>query len=152
MLDSKSKFKYFIWIPGLIFMLSKFVLTALVITIAFFVIRQRHLSGNDVGKRKLTISQETEKNYSKNEFKSDLRFGAYIFLTLMVGLGASLYYFDWLDNHTILTVNLHRDNLSQPISYEVYKYQLEDRSFITTDGRTITVASNERMEILGLYD
>ena len=135
-----------------ILMLSKFVLTALVITIAFLVIRQRSLSGNYVGQRKLAIPKETEKNNSKNEFKTDLRFGAYIFLTLMVGIGASLYYFDWLDKHTILTVNLHRDNLSQPISYEVYKYQLEDRSFITTDGRTITVASNERMEILGLYD
>ena len=133
-------------------MLSKFFLTALVIAIAFFVIRQRHLSGNNIGQRKLNISQETEKNNSKNEFKTDLRFGAYTFLTLMVCLGASLYYFDWLDNHAILTVNLHRDNLSQPISYEVYKYQLGDRSFITTNGRTVTVASNERMEILGLYD
>ena len=133
-------------------MLSKFFLTALVIAIAFFVIRQRHLSGNNIGQRKLNISHETEKNNSKNEFKTDLRFGAYTFLTLMVCLGASLYYFDWLDNHAILTVNLHRDNLSQPISYEVYKYQLGDRSFITIDGRTITVASNERMEILGLYD
>ena len=70
----------------------------------------------------------------------------------MVGLGATLYYFDWLDDHTILTVNLHRDNLSQPVSYEVYKYQLEDRSFVTTDGRAITVASSERMEILGLNE
>ena len=133
-------------------MLSKFLLTALVIIIAFLVLRQRHLNGNIVGQKKLTIPQETQKNNSKKEFKADLRFGAYIFLTLVVGLGSTLYYFDWLDDHTILTVNLHRDNVSQPVSYEVYKYQLEDRSFITTDGRTITVASSERMEILGLTE
>jgi len=133
-------------------MLSKFFLTAVVIIIAFFVIRQRHLSGNNVYQKKLTVPQENEKNSSKNEFKADLRFCAYIFLTLVVSLGATLYYFDWLDDHTVLTVNLHRDNLSQPVRYEVYKYQLEDRTFITTDGRTITVASNERMEILGLHD
>ena len=83
---------------------------------------------------------------------ADLRTGAYIFLFLMVGLGAALYYFDWVDDHIILTINLHRDNLSEPVSYEVYKYQLEDRSFITTDGRTVTVASSERMEVLGLND
>ena len=133
-------------------MLSKFLLTALVIIIAFFVIRQRHLSGNNISQKNRTISRKTENLNSRKEFTSDLRLGAYIFLTLMVGLGATLYYFDWLDDHTILTVNLHRDNLSQPVSYEVYKYQLEDRSFITTDGRTITVASSERMEVLGLTE
>ena len=133
-------------------MLSKFLLTALVIIIAFFVIRQRHLSGNNISQKSRSISRKTEKVNSRKVFTSDLRLGAYIFLTLMVGLGATLYYFDWLDDHTILTVNLHRDNLSQPVSYEVYKYQLEDRSFITTDGRTITVASSERMEVLGLTE
>ena len=133
-------------------MLSKVFLTTFVIIVAFFVIRQRHLSGNNIGQKKLAIPRETEKNNSKNEFNADLRLGAYIFLTLMVGLGAVLYYFDWLDDHIILTVNLHRDNLSQPVSYEVYKYQLEDRSFVTTDGRAITVASSERMEILGLNE
>ena len=133
-------------------MLSKFLLTALVIIIAFFVVRQRHLSGNNINQKNRTISRKTENLNSRKEFTSDLRLGAYIFLTLMVGLGATLYYFDWLDDHTILTVNLHRDNVSQPVSYEVYKYQLEDRSFITTDGRTITVASSERMEILGLTE
>ena len=69
---------------------------------------------------------------------------------LMVGLGAALYYFDWQDDHTVLTINLHRDNQSAPVSYEVYKYQLEERSFVTIDGRSIAVASNERMEIIGL--
>ena len=133
-------------------MLSKVFLTTFVIIVAFFVIRQRHLSGSNVGQKKLAIPRETEKDNSKNEFNADLRLGAYIFLTLMVGLGATLYYFDWLDDHIILTVNLHRDNLSQPVSYEVYKYQLEDRSFVTTDGRAITVASSERMEILGLNE
>ena len=133
-------------------MLSKFLLTALVIIIAFFVIRQRHLSGNNISQKNRTIPRKTENLNSRKEFTSDLRLGAYIFLTLMVGLGATLYYFDWLDDHTILTVNLHRDNVSQPVSYEVYKYQLEDRSFITVDGRTITVASSERMEILGLTE
>ncbi len=133
-------------------MLSKFLLTTLVIIIAFFVIRQRHLSGKKISQKNRAISNRIEKVNSRKEFASDLRLGAYIFLTLMVGLGATLYYFDWLDDHTILTINLHRDNSSKPVSYKVYKYQLKDRSFVTTDGRTITVASSERMEILGLTE
>ena len=133
-------------------MLSKFFLNIFVIIVAFLVIKQRHLNGNNVGQKRLASRRETEKNSSKNVFEAELKLGAYVFLTLLVGVGATLYYFDWLDDHTILTVTLHRDNLTQPISYEVYKYQLEDRSFVTTDGRTITVASSERMEILGLHD
>ncbi len=135
-------------------MLSKFLITTAVIIGAFFVIRHRHMQGE---KQSLPPKLETDKSEAasttaKEELAADLRAGAYMFLVLMVGLGAALYYFDWQDDHTVLTINLHRDNNSAPVSYEVYKYQLEDRSFVTTDGRSITVASNERMEILGLED
>ena len=132
-------------------MLSKFFITATVIIIAFFIVRQRHLSPKTIKAKPLALSSK-RKESPKSELATDLRAGAYLFLFLMVGLGAALYYFDWVDDHIILTINLHRDNLSKPVSYEVYKYQLEDRSFITTDGRTVTVASSERMEILGLHD
>ena len=132
-------------------MLSKFFITATVIIIAFLIVRQRHLSPKTIKAKPLALSSK-RKESPKSELAADLRTGAYIFLFLMVGLGAALYYFDWVDDHIILTINLHRDNLSEPVSYEVYKYQLEDRSFITTDGRTVTVAGSERMEILGLND
>ena len=133
-------------------MLSKFFLTAAVIIGAFFVLRQRHIkSENAATSKSITVDKAQEKIPSaKDELAADLRAGAYIFLMLMVGLGAALYYFDWQDDHTVLTINLHRDNQSAPVSYEVYKYQLEERSFVTIDGRSIAVASNERMEIIGL--
>ncbi|MDD9889431.1 MAG: hypothetical protein OXU66_05450 [Gammaproteobacteria bacterium] len=135
-------------------MLSKILLTSAVIICAFFVLRQRHMQGEKQSLPSKLDSEIKEKETStaKDELAADLRVGAYLFLILMVGLGAALYYFDWQDDHTILTIHLHRDNNSAPVSYEVYKYQLEERSFITTDGRSINVASNERMEVLGLED
>lgn len=36
------------------------------------------------------------------------------------------------------------------MSYQVYKYQLQERSFTTIDGTQVTVAGSERMEVLGL--
>ena len=90
-----------------------------------------------------------EKQSSLNR---DLRFGAYLFLALMTGLGGALYYYDWQDDHTIITVNLHRDGQQEPVSYEVYKFQLGERSFTTLDGVNVTVAASERMEVLGLND
>ncbi|NKB32299.1 MAG: hypothetical protein GKR91_04305 [Pseudomonadales bacterium] len=135
-------------------MLSKFLLTTAVIIGAFFVLRQRHIrSENDSAPKAIERDAvENAKAAAKDELSADLRAAAYMFLALMVGLGAALYYFDWQDDHTVLTINLHRDNESGPVSYEVYKYQLENRSFVTIDGRAITVASNERMEIIGLDD
>ncbi|MBM87693.1 MAG: hypothetical protein CMQ41_04890 [Gammaproteobacteria bacterium] len=133
-------------------MLSKFLITAAVILGAFFVIRQRH-GQSEIKSPPTNVEQKpliNEKQDSKDTLAADMRVGAYIFLVLMVGLGATLYYLDWKDDHVVLTINLHRDNASAPVSYEVYKYQLEARSFTTIDGRSIAVASNERMEIIGL--
>ena len=131
-------------------MVGKFLITMAVIIGAFFVIRQRHANGENDSRSIKTEKTKTLKSNKKDELSADLRAGAYMFLFLMVGIGATLYYFDWQDDHTVLTVNLHRDNNAAVVSYEVYKYQLESRSFITTDGRSITVASSERIEILGL--
>jgi|APSaa5957512535_1039671.scaffolds.fasta_scaffold69592_2 hypothetical protein len=141
-------------------MVGKFLITLAVIIGAFFVIRQRHLNDNDGKSGKNNSASKSIKSTrpkkpqssGKDELSADLRAGAYMFLFLMVGIGAALYYFDWQDDHTVLTVNLHRDNNAAVVSYEVYKYQLDNRSFTTIDGRAITVASSERMEILGLED
>ena len=69
---------------------------------------------------------------------------------LIVGLGIALYYFQWQDDHSVLTVRLHSDGQANPIEYQVYKYQLQERAFTTLDGILVTVASSERMEVEGL--
>lgn len=131
-------------------MLSKFLLTLTVIITAFFFVRQRNLA--DRADKGAAANRRTAQQEQKEraEFTSDLRFAAYMTAVLMVGLGGLLYYFRWQDDHEILTVTLHRDNQSAPISYQVFRYQLQDRSFVTIDGTTVTVAGSERMEVLGL--
>jgi len=132
-------------------MLGKFLLTLAVIVAAFFVVRQRNMS-ESADSRSAAANKKAAKEAQAEDdsLASDLRLAAYMFLVLMVGLGAALYYFRWQDDHTILTVNLHRDNQASPVSYQVYKYQLQDRSFVTLDGVIVTVAGSERMEVLGL--
>jgi len=126
-------------------MLGKAVLTLVVIVIAVLVVKQRN--DQEAGK-----SQSVKRQASKTEntMSSDLRFAAYLFLLLMFGTGAFIYYQNWQDDHTVLSVNLYRDGQSEPVSYEVYKFQLETRSFTTVEGVRITVADNERMEVTGL--
>ena len=132
-------------------MLGKFVLTVLVIIVAVLVLKQRSQSSSDdeTGKNR-NIAQAGSDSSNKSEASTDLRVAAYMFLILMVGAAVILYYLRWQDDHTILTVNLFSNGETVAVSYEVYKYQLESRSFTTTDGTVITIADSERMEIQGL--
>ncbi|MDP6416244.1 MAG: hypothetical protein QGG54_14630 [Gammaproteobacteria bacterium] len=146
-------------------MLGKILLTMAVIGVAYFILRKRQIAESEnqqplarkspsadkstaAGKTAAAVDQKE----ADDSLVADLRIGAYLFLVLMVGLGATLYYFRWQDDHRILTVNLHRDSQATPVSYEVYKYQLDQRSFVTVDGTTVTVAGDERMEVIGLED
>ncbi len=129
-------------------MLGKILLTLAVIAIAYVYIRQQQIADS----RESNQSANKTRSAEKDELSRDIRVGAYLLLILMTGIGAALFYFDWQDDHQVLTVNLHRESQNEPVSYRVYKYQLQDRSFTTIDGIQITVAGSERMEIIGLEE
>tara|TARA_B110000858_G_scaffold197865_1_gene261197 strand:+ start:323 stop:898 length:576 start_codon:yes stop_codon:yes gene_type:complete len=134
-------------------MLGKILLTLTVMIIAFFFVRQRDMKGKSSPLRnRLPPAQSPDKaaQQEDNSLSADLRLGAYMFLALVIGLGAALYYFQWQDDHSILTVRLHSDGAREAMVYQVYKFQLAERSFTTLDGIVVTVASSERMEVEGL--
>jgi hypothetical protein len=139
-------------------MLGKILITFLVILAAIIVLRNR----NQATAQEKTNVRASERNKTNNAKAgpgadslqtSDFRLAAYMFLTLMFGAAIILYYLRWQDDHTIITVQLYRDEGSAAVTYEVYKYQLDSpasRTFTTIDGNYITVADNERMEVAGL--
>lgn len=134
-------------------MLGKILLTLSVMIIAFFFVRQRDMKGKSSPTRKIPPPQKSHDKAPTKEdhsLSADLRLGAYMFLALVIGLGAVLYYFQWQDDHSILTVRLHSDGQPEAIVYQVYKFQMAERSFTTLDGILVTVASSERMEVEGL--
>jgi len=131
-------------------MFSKTLLTVLFIIAAFFLVRQRRLGDANANKTHAGTSAIKRIAGANSEFSSDLRFAAYMTVILLVGLGGTLYYFRWQQDHEVLTITLHRDTAAAPISYQVFRYQLQDRSFITLDGTSVTVAASERMEVIGL--
>jgi hypothetical protein len=126
-------------------MLGKVVLTLTVIIVAILIIKRRNDQDGDQ-----SAAAKGKPGDAETAMASDLRFAAYAFLVLMFGTGAFLYYQRWQDDHTVLTVNLYRADQTEPTSYEVYKFELEERSFTTLEGVRITVADNERMEVTGL--
>jgi len=134
-------------------MLGKILLTLAVMITAFFFVRQRDMKEKS-GPARNTLPPEKSHDEAAEQgdhnLSADLRIGAYMFLALVIGLGAALYYFQWQDDHSILTVRLHSDGQREAIVYRVYKFQLAERSFTTLDGILVTVASSERMEVEGL--
>lgn len=134
-------------------MLGKILLTVVVILAALIVLRQRHLTERRQRSGPGAPSPaESSADRERESFANDLRFAAYTFLVLMVGLGGLLYYYRWQDNHTILTVTLYRDGQQDPVIYRVYRYQMGERSFTTVDGTVVTVAASERMEVEDLEE
>jgi len=132
-------------------MFGKLLVTLAIIAIAIIVIKQRN-SGPTIEKKSSAsrIPPPKNKPQSPTPLSSDLRTAAYLFLALMLGAAIIMYALRWQDQHTILTVNLFPPGSDSPSSYQVYKYQLRNRSFTTIDGTVITVANSERMEIYGL--
>lgn len=80
----------------------------------------------------------------------DLRIAAWVTLAVILGMGATLYYLSWQDARTPVTVVLHRDGAEEPVTYQVRKQDLDERSFVTVEGVQVNVSANERMEIIGL--
>lgn len=150
-------------------MLGKILLTLTVIGIAYLVIRQRQVAEAAASNKARAKGKASAKHSPSNTppsaklpednksadtpgLSQDLRIASYLFLVFMVGIGAALYYYRWQDDHQVITVNLHRADQDTPVSYQVYKFELGERTFTTVDGRQVTVASSERMEIIGLND
>lgn len=130
-------------------MLGKILLTLLVTIGAVLVLKHRNQQAQSAEKQGAAGKTDT-RNDSPDQGMSDIRTGAYLFLIIMFGVAATLYYFRWQDDHSIVTVKLIRGDETAPVQYQVYKFQLQERSFTTIDGTQITVADSERMEVAGL--
>lgn len=91
---------------------------------------------------------------SRNELTAEIRFGAYLFLIMMLTLSAGMGYVSWKNDHETILVTLYRQNNSdaqdEKIVFHVYRQDLLERSFTTVDGIKVVVASDERMEIRDL--
>lgn len=133
-------------------MLGKILLTIIVALIAVVWLRKHRQEERQQTRNRASAgpSGKLEATASKPERLNDYRFAAYLFLALMLGSGTALYYQRWQDDRTLVTVILHNDRSAIPITYQVYKNQLGQRAFTTIDGVRVTVAANERMEVIGL--
>lgn len=128
-------------------MLGKILLTIIVVLLALIWVRKLREQERREARH---IPKPAAAPQKTVEPLNDFRFAAYLFLVLMIGSGSYLYYVRWEDDHSLVTVILHRDGERSPVTYQVLKSELGNRAFTTVDGVRVTVASSERMEVIGL--
>ena len=121
-------------------MITKIIFTLLIIVGAFWVVKRRSA---DVAARQRTKQDPNALN------TSDLRMGAYLFIILMVLTSGVMLYHQWQDNNREVTVKVINTQTGESVSYRAHYGDVEGRSFHTLDGRTITVAGTERIELSG---
>ena len=134
-------------------MIGKILLTLAVMALAYLMVRIDPKAKSDKSKSTPPkMSVDYQKKLPDPTMHDNLRTACYFFLFFMAIVGGALYYYRWRDDHQLITVRLYSADQVGQASYAVYKYQLADRSFTTVDGRVITVADSDRMEIIGLND
>lgn len=138
-------------------MISKILLTLAVIVVAILILKQRKDVTATSGTNRTSAlpksgSAASTAAVNSRRGLSDYRIAAYVFLAVMISLASVVYFFNWQDDHRIVTVTLYGsgNNEAEPVVYQVYQYQLQTRSFTTTDGIVVNVAGNERMVVEGL--
>ncbi len=69
-------------------------------------------------------------------------------VVLLMLAGAALYlYHQWRDTYQVVTVRVIDTRSGQSTLHQAYKGDIQGRTFVTTDERTVTLAEVERMEI-----
>ncbi len=119
-------------------MLSKIVVTLAVVALAYLAIRIRSRS---VG------AGESVRPQTKSVQIVSPRAVAYIFLAVAVFTGTALFLVEWYDDRQVITIRVINSRTGETAVYEAYKGKVYGRRFETLDGRLVTVADVDRVEL-----
>lgn len=126
-------------------MFLKLLLTALVIAGALLTLRVR----NQRNTRQYTssvVSPVVASDNRRGSRRLPQLLAAGAVLLMLTGAGLYLYH-QWSDAYQVVTVRVIDTRSMQVTSYQAYKGDIDGRTFLTTDGRTVSLAEVERLEI-----
>ncbi|WP_275096791.1 antitermination protein NusG [Sedimenticola hydrogenitrophicus] len=125
-------------------MFLKLLLTALVIVGALLTLRLRNQRKMQHYRSPAPVLNATmDARQGRRRITQLLAAGA-VFLMLA---GAGLYlYHQWSDAYQVVTVRVIDTRSARVTAYQAYKGDIDGRSFVTTDGRVVTLAEVERLE------
>ncbi len=126
-------------------MITKLLLTATVILVAWLVVRNRWRGESDEHAR---LDHETDRRAEASRALVPLgavRLAAYGVVILML-VGTALYLFqDWQHDREIVQLQVVNVYSGAVEHYEAQRNDISQRSFVTLDGRRIQIAEMERL-------
>jgi len=126
-------------------MIAKILLTLSVIVIAWLVIRQRQ-------RRQAVIDSRPPPIVIKHSPNGYWRWTGYLLLIMMI-LGSGLFLYQaWQDHIRIVSVLVIDTQSGNTTRYQAHRGDVEARRFVTLDGREVSVANNERIELQAASD
>jgi hypothetical protein len=122
-------------------MITKLLFTIGVIFVAWLVLRnrQKRMSAPPPPEPRLQAPPRTGVNPWK--------WAGYLLVVVMI-LGSGLFlYAEWQDRYRVVTVSVVNTQTGERIDYQARRMDVEDRRFVTLDGREVSVANTERIEL-----
>lgn len=120
-------------------MITKILLTLVVIAVAFIYLKRRKGVANKPVRQ---VPAPT----TTSEADLPIKMIAIILLVASFIATAGFVSYRWYDGQRLLEVKVVEPNRSELV-YRVYKADLQERSFTTTDGQIIRISAQERLEI-----
>lgn len=123
-------------------MVTKILLTVAVIAAVMLYLRSQ---SGEVQKPAVDSTDAKSLQRSRN-------WATLVILVLLLGIGGSIFYFKWAEEQRLVTVRVVNSTTEKVTTYNAFANRLHGRTFITEDGRTITLADVERMEVVDPKD
>jgi len=117
-------------------MLIKILFTLAVVVLVVAVVRFRQ--------RPAVAPESVAKNSTTNVWVRNFAIGV---LVVMLSGAVLLFYLHWREGHQLMQVRIIDSNSGRISEYQVYRKQLGERHFKTQDGRQVSLAETERMEV-----
>lgn len=124
-------------------MLTKILVTALIILACYYYLRYQK------NKQQSVINQNNSPVLlsPKSSIASQIKWVASGLIVLMVCAVLGTVVYSWLDNRQILTIKVTSPYSGEVVTYQVYKGDMEERSFKTTQGQQVSLGNSERIEV-----
>ena len=119
-------------------MLGKIVFTLAVVALAYLAIRMRS---------RAVEAEQTVRSKGPSPQILAPRVVAYVFLAVAVLTGTALFLMEWHDDRQVVTIRVINSRTGDVVVYEAYKGRIYGRRFETLDGRVVTVAEVDRIEL-----
>lgn len=123
-------------------MLMKILLTASVILGAVLILRRRAQRVSQARVARTPAVPAVEKSRLPHVV-------AYTVLIIMLGGAGFFMYLQWQDGYQVINVRVIDSRSGNVVHYQARRGEIEGRSFRALDGRVVTLAEVERMELGG---